>query len=105
MAKLTLINDGSTHEFEVGAVPYGGHGKPGSILDLAMHFGLPLEHVCGGNCSCTTCHVVVREGAENLSEMEENEMDFVGMAVGSGLGSRLGCQAVVRGDVTIEIPE
>lgn len=98
------MNDGSTHEFEVGAVPYGNHGKPGSILDLAMHFGLPLNHVCGGNCSCTTCHVLIRMGAENLSEMEENEVDFVDMVDGVTLHSRLACQTVVKGDVTIEIP-
>jgi len=92
MPKLTLLNDKSVHEFTPGAIPYGGHGKPGSILDLAMHFGLPLDHVCGGNCSCTTCHVHVEE------------LDFVGMVEGGTDASRLGCQAIVRGDVSIRIP-
>ncbi len=105
MAKLTLLNDNSTHEFTPGAVPYGGHGKPGSILDLAMHFGLPLDHVCGGNCSCTTCHVHVEAGMENLSDPEQDELDFVGMVDGGTDASRLGCQAIVRGDVSIRIPK
>ncbi len=105
MPKLTLLNDNSVHEFELGAVPYGGHGKPGSILDLAMHFQLPLQHVCGGNCSCTTCHVIVREGMENLSEPDQDELDFVGMVAGGTDTSRLGCQTIVQGDVTIEIPD
>ncbi len=83
MPKLTLLNDGSVHEFEVGTVPYGGHGKPGSILDLAMHFNLPLNHDCGGNCSCTTCHVIIKDGAANLSTPNQDELDFVGMAEGT----------------------
>ena len=105
MPKLTLVNDGSVHEFEVGAVPYGGNGQPGSILDLAMHFGLPLNHACGGYCSCTTCHVEIREGAENLSEADTDEMDMLDTIPGVTLHSRLGCQTIVKGDVTIQIPE
>ncbi len=104
MPKLTLLNDGSVHEFTPGEFAYGGHGKPGSILDLAMHLGLPLDHVCGGNCSCTTCHIYVEAGMENLSNAEVDEQDFVGMADGNGENSRLGCQTLVRGDVTIRIP-
>jgi len=105
MPKLTLLNDNSVHEFVLGQFPYGGHGKPGSILDLAMHFGLPLNHVCGGNCSCTTCHVIVRAGEANLSEADQDELDFVGMVAGSTEQSRLGCQAIIQGDVSIEIPD
>ena len=104
MPKLTLFNDGSVHEFEVGSIPYGGHGKPGSILDLAMHFNLPLNHDCGGNCSCTTCHVIIKDGAANLSTPNQDELDFVGMAEGVTDDSRLGCQTIVLGDVTIQIP-
>ena len=33
------------------------HGKPESLLDVAMNFGIHLDHACGGNCACTTCHV------------------------------------------------
>lgn len=104
MPKLILINDGSTHEFATGQVPYGGHGRPGSILDLAMHFDLPLDHDCGGNCSCTTCHVIIESGMENLSEPEQDELDFVGMLDGGTPQSRLGCQTIVNGDVSIRIP-
>ena len=34
-----------------------------------------LEHACGGSCACTTCHVIIREGAQNLSEMQDDELD------------------------------
>ncbi len=90
-------------EFET--VPYKGHGKPGSVLDIALSFGVPLPHSCGGNCACTTCHVVVRAGETNLSPMEDDEADRLDMATDVTLHSRLACQAVVRGDVVVEIVE
>ena len=37
--------------------------------------------------------------------MEECEEDRLDMAPGLTLHSRLGCQAVVKGDVVIEVPE
>ncbi len=102
--KVTLLNDGSEYEYKEGEVPYGGHGKPMSLLDLAEHFGFHIEHACGGSCACTTCHVVIKEGEENLSPMEDDEMDRLDMAPGLTLHSRLGCQCVVKGDVKFEIP-
>ena len=81
------------------------HGKRESVLDVALVHGIQLEHACGGSCACTTCHVIVKEGEENLSEQEEDEMDRLDMAPGLTLHSRLACQAVVNGDVTVEIPD
>jgi 2Fe-2S ferredoxin len=104
MPKVTLLNDGSTYEFEPGDIPFGGHGKPLSLLDIAEHFGFHIEHACGGSCACTTCHVIIRKGEENLSEMEEDEQDRLDMAPGLTLHSRLACQCVVHGDVEFEIP-
>ena len=78
--------------------------KPGeSILDVAINHDVPLMHACGGFCACTTCHVVVKSGAENLGPMEEAEEERIEDADGVGLASRLGCQARVKGDVTVEI--
>ena len=103
MPKVTI--DGKTVEFESGKLPYQDHGKPESILDVCLNFGMHLEHACGGNCACTTCHVIVTKGMENLSEMDEDEEgDRLQMAPGLTLRSRLGCQCVVEGDVEVEIP-
>jgi 2Fe-2S ferredoxin len=102
--KVTFENLGKTVEFESGKLPYEHHGKPESLLDVALNFGIPLEHACGGACACTTCHVIVKAGDENLSEAEDDELDRLEMAPGLTLHSRLGCQAVVKGDVTVEIP-
>lgn len=92
-------------EFESGKLPYAEHGKPESVLDVALNFGIHLEHACGGSCACTTCHVVVKEATDsNLEEMDDDEIDRLEMAPGLTLHSRLGCQAVVTGDVVVEIP-
>ncbi len=93
-----------TVEFDP-AVPTGSrHGRAGSLLDIALHAGIHLEHVCGGSCACTTCQVYVRSGMEHLSPMEEDEADRLDGAWDLRPTSRLACQAVVLGDVECEIP-
>ncbi len=106
MPKVTFLPEGKTVEFEKGKLASSDHGKPESLLDIALAFGLHLEHACGGSCACTTCHVVVSPGQEqNLSEPEEDELDRLDMAPGLTTRSRLGCQAVVLGDVEVTIPD
>jgi 2Fe-2S ferredoxin len=102
--KVTLLPAGVTVEFDPSTLPYSEHGKHCSLLDIFLHFGLHLEHACGGNCACTTCHVVVKQGDSNLSEMDDDEADRLDMAADLTLHSRLGCQSVVTGDVVVEIP-
>ena len=106
LVRLTFLPERQTVEFERGKLPYQDHGKPGSILDIALNFGLHLEHACGGNCACTTCHVVVKKGKELLSDMDDDEADRLDMAADLQLDSRLGCQAVIEkpGEVVVEIP-
>ncbi len=106
MPKVTFIIDGEsqTVEFEHGKLPYSHHGKPESFLDVAKNLHVPLEHACGGSCACTTCHVIIREGAQNLSEMQDDEADRLDTAWDLTPQSRLGCQAVIKGDVVCELP-
>jgi len=103
--RVTFLPVNKTVEVDDAKYPLADHGKPGSLLDIALANDVELEHNCGGSCACTTCHVIVKEGAENLSEMEEDEEDRLDQAPGLTPYSRLGCQAVVQGDVTVEIPE
>ncbi len=104
MPKVTFLPLNQTVEFESGKLPYLEHGKPESLLDIAMNCGVHLEHACGGNNACTTCHVIVRDGDDNLSPMDEDEADRLDTAADLTLHSRLGCQCVVKGDITVEIP-
>ena len=106
MPKVTFIVDGEARilEVDLASLPYSHHGVQGSLLDIAKNLDIPLEHACGGSCACTTCHVVVREGEQNLSGMQDEEADRLDTAWDVTPHSRLGCQAVVRGDVVCEIP-
>ncbi len=104
--RLTFLPSGQSVEFEAGKLPYQEHGKRQSILDVAMNFGIHLEHACGGNCACTTCHVVVKKGKQLLSECSEEEADRLDTAADLQLNSRLGCMAIIEkpGEVVVEIP-
>jgi 2Fe-2S ferredoxin len=104
--RVTFLPDNKTFEFEHGKLPYQDHGRPESLLDIALNFGLHLEHACGGNCACTTCHIVVKRGKELLNEMDDDEADRLDMAADLQLESRLGCQTVIEkpGEVVVEIP-
>jgi ferredoxin, 2Fe-2S len=103
--KITFLPADVTVEVDDAQYPLADHGRPGSLLDIALARGIHLEHNCGGSCACTTCHVIVREGEANLSAMEQDEEDRLDTAEGLTLHSRLGCQAVVQGDVVVEIPK
>jgi 2Fe-2S ferredoxin len=81
-------------------------GKPGvSLLDNLLDRGIEVEHACEKSCACTTCHVIVREGFDSLSEASEDEEDLLDRAWGLTPVSRLSCQALVDGaDLVVEIP-
>ena len=102
--KVTILPAGITIEYDPATMPYSEHGLQGSLLDICLNHNVHLEHACGGSCACTTCHIIVKEGVRNLSEASDDEMDRVDQAAGTTLRSRLGCQAVVKGDVVVEIP-
>jgi ferredoxin, 2Fe-2S len=106
MPKVTFIIDGepTVVEFQAGSLPYSNHGKRESFLDVAKNFHVPLEHACGGSCACTTCHIFIRSGQQHISEMADDEADRLDTAWDLRPESRLGCQAVIQGDVVCEMP-
>jgi len=81
--------------------------EPGTtICDAALKNGIEIEHACEKSCACTTCHVYIREGAESLTESDEEEDDLLDKAWGLDPDSRLSCQATVTDqDLVIEIPK
>jgi 2Fe-2S ferredoxin len=87
--------------------PLTVEGEEGqSILDVALDHDIHLQHNCGGNCACTTCHVIVVQGMDQLSEMQEDEEDRLDKASGLTLSSRLGCQARLQGGaVVVKLPD
>jgi ferredoxin, 2Fe-2S len=76
-----------------------------TILDAALDHNVPLNHNCGGNCACSTCHVVVEEGYLSLNEISEDEAEMLEEATGLTGLSRLACQCQVSRDLVVRIPE
>lgn len=77
-----------------------------TVLDVALRNGIGIEHACEKSCACTTCHIVIREGFDSLSESDELEDDMLDKAWGLEPESRLGCQATVADvDLVVEIPK
>ena len=85
-------------DIEVDAV----QGTP--ILDIALENDIQIDHNCGGNCACSTCHVIVKEGYESLEEPTEDEIDMLEDAEELTDRSRLACQALVTGDLVVVVP-
>ncbi|GAA3934316.1 2Fe-2S iron-sulfur cluster-binding protein [Hymenobacter algoricola] len=78
-----------------------------SVLDVALNNDIQLQHNCGGVCGCSTCHVYVLQGENDLPEISDKEEDFIDRAVNPRINSRLGCQCVVQGgtdDLVVLIP-
>ncbi|MBU2883622.1 ISC system 2Fe-2S type ferredoxin [Psychrosphaera sp. B3R10] len=87
-----------------GAVLEAKKGQ--SVLDVALANDIDVEHACEKVCACTTCHIIVREGFDSLSESDELEDDMLDKAWGLEMESRLGCQAIIQDeDLVVEIPK
>ncbi|SMB87447.1 ferredoxin [Hymenobacter roseosalivarius DSM 11622] len=67
-----------------------------SVLDVALNNDIQLQHNCGGVCGCSTCHIYVLQGDDELPEISDKEEDFIDRAVNPRINSRLACQCVVQ---------
>ncbi|EPE37339.1 2Fe-2S ferredoxin [Candidatus Photodesmus katoptron] len=81
--------------------------KPSELLlDVALRYGIDIEHACEKSCACTTCHVIIHEGFDSLEPSDELEDDMLDKAWGLDPQSRLSCQAkILDVDLVIEIPK
>jgi uncharacterized 2Fe-2S/4Fe-4S cluster protein (DUF4445 family) len=87
------------------------HGT--SVLNAARSLGVDLDSICGGHGLCGRCQVVQSTGSfakfgvesrtENLSEQGETEATFRTRRNMSE-DRRLGCAALIQGDVVIDVP-
>ena len=90
-----LCPDGAVLEAETGE----------SVLNIILKNDIDLEHACEKVCACTTCHVIIREGFDTLTETDELEDDLLDKAWGLEPDSRLSCQVIVtKEDLVVEIP-
>jgi 2Fe-2S ferredoxin len=92
--KVTFLPEGRTIEVQEGH----------TILEGALLQDVDLDHACGGVCACSTCHIIVKEGFDELEEATEREEDMLDNAPCLTTRSRLACQVEVHRDLTVEIP-
>lgn len=72
-----------------------------TVLAGARAAGVQLASVCGGNGLCSTCRVFA--ALDGLAPATQREREVLSPAE-LAAGARLACQAVVVGDLTIDVP-
>jgi 2Fe-2S ferredoxin len=73
------------------------------LLKAAEKLRAPEGSACGGVCACSTCHVYVLSGGDLLSEQSDKEADALDKAFDVRGCSRLGCQAKIVKEGTVEV--
>lgn len=74
-----------------------GHSVMEAIRDAGVDELLAL---CGGCCSCATCHVVVaEEWMSRVGSPGRDESDLLDSSDHRQLGSRLSCQIILNRDL------
>ncbi len=79
-----------------------------SILDVALDNEIQLNHNCGGVCGCSTCHVYIEQGEDDLPEISDREEEYVDRARNPRFNSRLACQCKIDqngGDLVVMVPD
>jgi uncharacterized 2Fe-2S/4Fe-4S cluster protein (DUF4445 family) len=84
------------------------------VLQAARQLGVDIDSVCGGRAICGRCQVVVSEGefaklgvtskGDHLSDFSAVEQRYADKR-SMKPGRRLSCQAVLQGDLVIDVPE
>ena len=90
MIKLNVTDrDGNRHEVE---------GNPGdTLMEVLREFDWGVAAICGGMCSCGTCHVFLGEGwSDKFPAQDIDEEDLIDMLEFGQPTSRLSCQLTLE---------
>ena len=93
MPKVRFEPDGIEIEVPVGT----------SILEASNKAHAQVGSACGGVCACSTCHVMIKQGLDDLEPSSDREEDILDKAFDVKPNSRLGCQAKILRDVTVVV--
>ncbi len=94
MARIRFLRVGLEIDVPVGS----------TILEAARLIGAPEGSHCSGVCACSTCHVYVEGGAENLSSPGDDELAMLELAARDRrTSSRLGCQTRIVTDAPCDV--
>ena len=95
MPKVRFEPDGIEIEVPVGT----------SILEASNKAHSQVGSACGGVCACSTCHVYVKQGLDDLTEAKDREEDILDKAFDVKANSRLGCQSRIEGEDAVIVVE
>jgi 2Fe-2S ferredoxin len=76
-----------------------------SILEASNKAHSQVGSACGGVCACSTCHVYVKQGLDDLSEAADREEDILDKAFDVKANSRLGCQSKIESEDAVIVVE
>jgi 2Fe-2S ferredoxin len=93
MPKVRFEPDGIEIDVPVGT----------SILEASNKAHAQVGSACGGVCACSTCHVMIKQGLDDLAPASDREEDILDKAFDVRPSSRLGCQAKILRDTTIVV--
>mmetsp|Transcript_25962 Transcript_25962/g.41164 ORF Transcript_25962/g.41164 Transcript_25962/m.41164 type:complete len:189 (+) Transcript_25962:1-567(+) len=110
-----LCNNRPFCSFQVTFVKNGGDeftvlAKSGqTVLEIAHEHSVEIEGACGGECACSTCHIIFDETHfDKLPEPDDDEVDMLDLAAHVCDTSRLGCQVKLMAgrddDIRITLP-
>lgn len=92
MPRITYVeHDGTTHTVEVAV---GMNLMEGATLNMVPG----IIGMCGGICSCATCHCYLPDSLQTAPPTEGEEAILGGLAQRRG-NSRLGCQVPITEDM------
>jgi len=94
MARMTVVDrDGKEHQVEA---------KPGlKVMEILRELDYGVAAICGGLCSCATCHVYIDEAwADRLPAKQSDEQELlVELTDYREQTSRLSCQVEFTEDL------
>jgi len=99
MPKITISNQGhKVVNFKLN------NETPVTVLAILQENNIDWMHACGGKGKCTSCKCTIVSGEANLGTKTQVEIDFIDSD--KILNSqRMTCQALLLGDIEIEVPE
>ena len=93
MADMVIVDrDGTEHTVE---------GKTGvSVMETLRELDYGIAAICGGMCSCATCHIYVDDAwAARLPAAQGDEKELLQELSGRRPNSRLSCQVPFTADL------
>jgi len=80
------------------------NSKTEKLLNVLQENYIDWMHACGAKGRCTTCKAIILDGQDNIAPLSTNEERYASQNK-LAINERLSCQAIVKGDIVIKVPE